>query len=126
MVKISGTYAAPLGITISAFYSFASGRPYTTRLRSLEANTGWLQQGVVTINAEKRGSQRLPANHNLDFRVEKNFRLGPGSLRLMVDVFRALNLHTTTSIGSLRGVDIGRVFGIVSPRYVRIGVGYNF
>lgn len=126
IIKATGTYAAPFGIMISAYYTFASGRPYTTRLRNLEANTGNLQQGVVTINAEPRGSQRLPANHNLDFRIEKNFKLGPGSLRFMVDVFRSLNLQTTTSIGSLRGVDIGRVYGIASPRYVRVGVGYRF
>jgi hypothetical protein len=126
LVKISGTYTAPLGIMISAYYTFASGAPYTTRLRTLEAGIGTLHQGVVTINAETRGSQRLPSNHNLDFRIEKSFRLGPGSLRLMVDVFRSLNLQTTTSIGSLRGVDIGRVYGIVSPRYVRLGAGYRF
>lgn len=126
LVKVAGTFLAPYGIMISGYYTFASGSPYTTRLRSLEANTGWLQQGVVTINAEPRGSQRLPSIHNLDFRVEKNFNLGPGNFSLMVDVFRALNLHTTTSIGSLRGVDIGRVYGIVSPRYVRIGASYKF
>lgn len=126
LVKILGTYRAPLGLVMSAYYTFASGAPYTRRLRSLETELGRLSQGVVTINAETRGSENLPAQHNLDFRVEKNFKIGPGHLSLMVDVFRSLNLQTTTSIGSLTGVDIGRVYGIMSPRYVRLGLRYRF
>jgi hypothetical protein len=126
LVKVQGTYAAPLGFVLSAYYTFASGLPYTRRLRSLEAGIGALSQGVVTINAETRGSSNLPAQHNLDLRLEKAFKIGPGHLSLIADVFRSLNLNTTTSIGSLTGVDIGRVYGIMSPRYVRLGARYSF
>lgn len=126
MVRIQTIYIAPLGFLLSAHYQFGSGVPYTRSLRSLEAGLGSLYQGIVTILAEPRGTYQLPDQHLLDIRVEKDFRLGPGHLCLMADVFNVFNANTTTSVGVRTNVDFQRVYGILGPRYLSIGAAYRF
>lgn len=125
MVKIQGTYMAPLGINISAFYFFGTGVPYTRILRSYTAGVD-LYQGWVGINAEPRGSQKLPSQHKLDIRLEKDFNLGRGQLTFLVDCYNVFNANTTTGIGATTDVDWGVVRGIMSPRYIMVGAEYKF
>ncbi|RLE02728.1 MAG: hypothetical protein DRJ11_06315 [Candidatus Aminicenantes bacterium] len=125
-VDVRFIYAGPWGINFSAFYQFGTGVPYTRLLRSIEAGLGVLYQGVVTIFAEPRGSHRLPSQHILDLRLEKSFRVGPGSLSLLVDVFNTFNKNTTTSIGTITGVDWQQVHGIMGPRYAQVAFRYRF
>lgn len=132
LVKVQGTYMAPLGIMISGYYQFGSGVPYTRVLRSYEAGLGSLYQGGVTIFAEPRGSHELPDQHLLDLRIEKAFNVGRGQIALQADVYNAFNNNRTTSIGNVTNYDWFQdsrgqaVYGIMGPRYFQLGVLYRF
>ncbi len=132
LIKVQATYQGPLGINVGAYYQFGSGIPYTRALRTYEAGLGDLWQGAVTINAEKRGTYKLPDQHLLDLRVEKAFNVWRGQLGLQVDVYNVFNNNQTTGIGNLTNFDWfqrangQRVYSIMGPRYVQLGLIYRF
>ncbi len=132
LVKVQASYQAPLGINIGAYYQFGSGIPYTRAIRTYEAGLGELWQGAVTINAEQRGTYMLPDQHLLDVRIEKAFNIWRGQLGFQVDVYNVFNNNQTTSIGNLTNWDWfktaagQRVYGIMSPRYIQLGIIYRF
>ena len=131
LVKVQATYAAPFGINVSAYYQFGSGVPYTRTIRTLEAGLGYIWQGAVSIFAEKRGSYRLPDQHLLDLRLEKTFNIWRGQLGLQLDVYNVFNNNQTTSIGATTNWDWfkdkpRKVYSIMGPRYLQLGVVYRF
>jgi hypothetical protein len=132
LVKVQASYQGPLGINLGAYYQFGSGIPYTRQIRTYEAGLGDLYQGGVTINAEKRGTYLLPSQHMLDIRLEKAFNVMNGQLGLQVDVYNVFNNNVTTGIGNLTNFDWfqrangQRVYSILGPRYVQLGLVYRF
>jgi outer membrane receptor protein involved in Fe transport len=75
----------------------------------------------------------LPVQKILDLRLEKTFELGRGKLHLMLDGFNILNTKDVTNamvkrveIAGILARDVGRVVGLVSPRYLRLGLMYEF
>ncbi len=132
LVKVQASYQGPLGINLGAYYQFGSGIPYTRQIRTYEAGLGNLYQGGVTINAEKRGTYLLPKQHMLDIRLEKAFNVMNGQLGLQVDVYNVFNNNVTTGIGNLTNFDWfqrangQRVYSIMGPRYVQLGLVYRF
>jgi len=132
LVKVQGTYMAPFGINLSAFYQFGSGVPYSRQLRTREAGLGSLWQGTVTIFAEKRGSYKLPEQHLLDVRLEKTFDIWRGELGFQLDVYNVFNNNKATSLGSLTNRNWFKdqrgqsVLGIMGPRYMQLGIVYRF
>ena len=123
--KIQGTYKAPLGLMLSGDFQYFSGMPFTRTIRSIDAGLS-LFQGVVTRNAEPRGSDLTPDNYLLSLRIEKRFGIGPGDLSIMVDVFNVFNSNKITSYGTRTGLDYMTPISITDPRYVRVGVSYRF
>ena len=132
MIKVQGTYLAPLGIMISGYYQFGSGVPYTRILRSYEAGLGSLYQGGVSIFVEPRGSHELPDQHLLDLRLEKSFNVGRGQIALQADIYNAFNSNRATSLGNTTNYDWfldergQAVYGILGPRYFQLGILYRF
>lgn len=130
LVKIQGTYVGPWGLNFSAYYQFGSGIPYTRIIRSYEAGLGYLYQGLVSIYAEKRGSENLPAQHLLDLRIQKDIKLPKGELGIVFDCYNAFNNNKATSVGATTNYDYTTtyqaVYGIMSPRYVQLGLIYKF
>jgi Carboxypeptidase regulatory-like domain len=132
LVKVQATYQGPWGINVGAFYQFGSGIPYTRQIRTYEAGLGDLYQGGVTINAEKRGTYLLPSQHLLDIRAEKAFNVSKGQIAFQVDVYNVFNNNVTTGIGNLtnfdwfKRADGQRVYSIMGPRYVQLGLVYRF
>lgn len=130
LVKVQGTYMAPLGITVSGYYQFGSGVPYTRVIRSYEAGLGSLYQGGVSIFAEERGSRRLPDQHLLDLRIEKAFNVGRGEIALQFDAYNVFNNNKATSVGNVTDYDMfldgQAIYGIMGPRYFQLGVLYRF
>ncbi len=130
LVKVQGTYMAPMGITISGYYQFGSGVPYTRVIRSYEAGLGSLYQGGVSIFAEARGNRRLPDQHLLDLRIEKAFNVGRGEIALQFDAYNVFNNNKATSVGNVTDYDMfldhQAVYGIMGPRYFQLGVIYRF
>lgn len=131
LVKVQGTYIGPWGISASAYYQFGSGVPYTRRLRSIEAGLGVLYQGAEIIYVEPRGSEKLPAQHNLDLRIEKTFNLWRGQIGIQLDAYNVFNSNKATSVGSLTNVSWfsptdKSIYGIMNPRYFQFGLIYRF
>jgi len=124
-VKIQGTYLAPFDISLSTACFIMSGLPYGRYLRTTEAKAS-LYQGTISILVEPFGTYHLPWIYDLNFRLEKSFRLGPGSITIQGDVFRLLNSQRTTSVGTLTNVDFQNVLGIEGARYFRLGLLYRF
>jgi hypothetical protein len=71
----------------------------------------------------------MPVLKILDLRLEKSFRMGPGKLSVIFDVFNLFNSQDVTNAYTKKteGVDtIGQITGIVAPRKYRGGIMYTF
>ncbi len=132
LVKVQGTYVGPWGLTVSGYYQFGTGVPYTRLLRTYEAGLGNLYQGGVTIFVEPRGTHELPDQHLLDLRIEKAFKLGKGQIAAQIDIYNAFNNNQATSVGVTSNYDWfldergQAVYGIMGPRYFQFGLVYRF
>ncbi len=70
---------------------------------------------------------RLAALWLVDLRLSRGFRLGPGTLTGMVDVFNLTNQATTLQVArDIELPNFDRPREIVRPRIVRLGLGYRF
>src|SRR5262249_46459328 len=94
-IKMQGTYALPWGINSAWSYRYATGDTWTPRIRT---PSGLLSQGRLRIFGEPRGSERLPGQHTLDVRAEKEFPVGKGALRFTMDVFNLFNTGYPTTV----------------------------
>jgi hypothetical protein len=132
LVKVQGTYIGPWGLTVSGYYQFGTGVPYTRVIRTYEAGLGSLYQGGVAIFAEPRGTQELPDQHLLDLRIEKAFNLGKGQIAAQIDIYNVFNNNQATSVGNTTNYDWfldergQSIYGIMGPRYFQFGVIYRF
>jgi hypothetical protein len=85
-----------------------------------------LNQGRTTIYTEPKGSRRLKSQANLDFRLEKPFRIKNMRLGLLVDVFNVLNSDFPLYVSGTAGPDFGQPIDITSPRGWRVGLRFAF
>ena len=99
----------------------SSGRRIRTAARNRANN------GNTTIRLEPYGSRSLSAFNILNFRVNKDFRLG-GSRRLGIDfdVFNLLNSATPTGADFASGPTFGYATGVTPPLITRIGARLTF
>jgi hypothetical protein len=123
-LKLNGTVQAPLGIIIGTYFRAYAGRRYTRQIRSSDLGLK-LNQGIVTIYAEEKGSRGLPWQYIWDLRLEKTFRIsGLPVLSFTVDCFNVLNRNTPTSVETLSSstaqFEIAR--SIMDPRSARVGM----
>ncbi len=88
--KAEGTYRIPYwgGFNISGIYRYITGAAWGRR-----AGIRGLDQGTETVRIEPRGTRRVDALNNFDFRVEKTFVFGQQSRTagLYIDVFNVNN-----------------------------------
>lgn len=131
IVKVTGLVKGPLGINISGYYRYMSGRRWTRSVSSdhLTDILGYLNQGDVVVNAEKRGSRGLPALNMLDLRVEKAFTIKNWQLKVFADVFNVFNANTATSVYTESSDPVytfGETNDIIAPRVVRLGAKIEF
>jgi hypothetical protein len=135
MLKLQGSYILPFDIWFNAYFSYISGNTWTKRIRTS------LDQGRTTFFAEPRGSQRYDARVNLDLRLEKTFLIMQKyRIGIMMDIFNVFNSNTITSWGTrwgydwqplqyepdAAGPDGHEVYGLVSPRAIRLGARFFF
>lgn len=131
--KLSGSYLLPFDVLAGVNYRYNSGRPYTPTVRF----TG-LNQGDVTINAERPGTSRLDGQHLLDVRLEKRFNIARSEIGVLLDTFNLLNIDAVLSQNALAGtLNVNtRVFvasptarqitSIMPPRTLLLGVRWSF
>lgn len=120
-VKIQATYALPLDIILSAYYTYSSGWTWTRQL-----NIFGLYQGSVNILTEPHGSRRLPAKNILDLRVEKSFNIKDFRLRFWLDIFNLFNQGRETAVFQTVGPTFGMPTAINAPRSFLAGFRFMF
>jgi hypothetical protein len=110
-----------LGIDISAIYSYMQGVRYS---RQFYAS---LDQGNVSIYGVARNSLLGHSIQQLDMRLEKKLKVGPGTIGFLVDVHNIFNSNTATSLSELVDTQTEPfIYGVQDPRYFQLGVRYIF
>ncbi len=118
---LAGYFFKPLGIDISGIYSYMQGLRYSRKF------TVPLNQGYVQVYAVERSTLLADSIQQLDIRLEKRLRLGPGTIGFLVDAHNVFNSDTPNSISDI--LDLQKepnVYGIQDPRYFQLGVRYIF
>ncbi len=120
--KIAGVYAFPWGFNAGWFFRHQSGDTWTPRVL-----VRGLNQGPFRIFGLPRGSNRLPSQDILDLRLEKQFSIYDGQLRLTADIFNVFNSAYVTAVNDRFGADsFGQPTGLTPPRAIRLGLRYTF
>ncbi|MCP4215053.1 MAG: TonB-dependent receptor [bacterium] len=128
--KINALVKGPLGINMSCYFRYLSGRAYGRII-----DTQYLENVTfvedTAVYAEAPGAYFLPDLAILDLRVEKMFRFGKRmSVRFFADIFNVFNTNTTTGVhtdSSNPEYTFGEASGIYSrPRTVRLGGKFEF
>jgi hypothetical protein len=121
--KVMGSYRAPYEISISALYNFLAGLPRqrTYTFRNVPNAVS------VTLPLEALGTQRDPAQHVVNLKASRPFRLG-GQRRISLsgEVFNLFNVNTATTVRYVSSTTYGAISAILPPRVARIGIEFNF
>ncbi len=124
--KVLGSYQAPYGFNLSASAYYISGDTWTRVVRPR------VNQGRQEMFIEQRGSNRLPGQSAIDFKIDKEIRLGGARrLGLVYEVFSLMNKSTVTSVTyrtptSSSGTPVGTPQGLVTPRQMFFSLTYKF
>jgi hypothetical protein len=125
--KVSGSYEAPYGFTLSGNVLYNQGYPYQssyTITRAIYPNLTRASQAVVL---SERGAERLPNVFLADLRVSRTFRLPAGrSVTPQVEFFNLSNAATVTRLTTSAGSSYLRPSEILAPFVVRVGLGMKF
>ncbi len=131
VLKASGMYRLPFDINVGFFANLRSGFR-TTRTVSAKALGLKLSQGDAAVNAESRGSYKMPTRFTLDIKVEKVFRIGKFNLRGFVDIFNVFNESTkirtwrNSSTAGGSNPQLWEMTAIAAPRIFRLGAKFEF
>jgi Carboxypeptidase regulatory-like domain/TonB dependent receptor-like, beta-barrel len=128
-VKIAGTYNVPVwgGISISGTYRYLTGDAWGRR-----ADITDLDQGRETVRIETRGTRRVGAENNFDFRVEKTFPLGGArSVGVFFNFYNMNNQGVADNdedrpLQDLSGSSFGDPRFWIDPRTIRLGARFQF
>jgi hypothetical protein len=100
LVKLFGTFSLPYEFMFSFFYTHADGSPWartvTVRPPAAWATANNASTSGYSINVNPPGTYRNEAADSLDLRLERDFRLGPGTLGAFVNIFNLLGAYTLT------------------------------
>lgn len=134
--KSVGSYDIPvIDVTLGFDFRLESGDRYTKSIFldpdiDRDSTVPWWDQ-EVTIFAEPRGSNRLPAMKIFSLRAEKFLRFGD-SIRfaVLIDVFNVFNWDTVTYVETLYDpwseFQFGHVWDIQNMREWKLGLRFEF
>ncbi len=121
ILKASGTYFLPWGLSVSGNYRYYTGAPLVP---SLTVN---LNQGPVTVFTNLRGETRYPSVSLLDFRLSKIFSVGrTAKIEAMFNLFNAFNAATVTSEVTTVGPSFGAPTQLLTPVVAGFGARLTF
>ena len=137
--KVYATYMIPVvDVGLNAIWQSLSGRTWTPFQRFTTAQTGF---GVSSAGREyflePRGSRRMPTQHTLDLRFDKQFRIGQRDrISAYVDFANVFNKATILDFqarspsiavsGIDEPIDVGAPSSVISPRQITIGGRWAF
>jgi hypothetical protein len=121
IARLSGSYTLPWWrIGVAGFLNARSGYPY---IRQVLTPTRPFSASTVEVFLDRRGDERLPNFQSLDLRVDKPFTFfGRMKVTASMDVFNALNAHTTLSMrGRQNAGNANTISALLAPRVLRFG-----
>jgi hypothetical protein len=138
--KLFGSYAVTDDITLGMNASVQSPRkygcigayPFADGRASQTTMTAWYCNGVLTPRGSQFDGEWIK---RVDLSLAWNLPIGemPGRLQLRADVFNVFDSEGATDFVEVGdralgdpNPDYGRVSAYQTPRYVRLGVSYNF
>ena len=138
LVRVSGTYALPWGVTASGNLTVNDGANRTVSVNG----PGGVYGGVTssgaqasnitydTLTFQPTGTTRLAAAKLLDLGAQKvfTFRGGKNRVKVMFDAFNVLNVNTITGYASntLSSTNFNAPNAIIPPRVFRVGAQIVF
>jgi hypothetical protein len=145
VIKLFGSFSLPYNFLFSFFYMHTDGSPWGRTVK-VQPPAGWAEDNNVsdtpyTVYVEPPGSRRNESVDDVDFRLEKDFKVGPGKIGLYMDIFNLLGAYTLTVAqnpgGTWRPTDNNTSEGTYTPgstglrgfagsRQVRFSLLYRF
>jgi hypothetical protein len=100
LIKLYGTFNMPYKFLFSFFYMHTDGSPWgrtvTVRPPAAWSTAHNASTTGYAIYVSPNGTYRNEASDSLDLRLQKDFKLGPGSLGVYADIFNLLGAYTLT------------------------------
>ncbi len=129
--KVYGTYRLPFDFVVAGMFNLVSGasatRTYIFRTADPLGGTPLANASQLTVALGPPGSQRLPNQRVLNFKLSRVFSLrGARRLTASVQVFNVLNSNVPTTISFLSGQTYGAQSEITPPRIARVGLQFAF
>lgn len=126
MLKIQGNVILPFEISLTANFSAISGNTWTTTYKP-PRGIYMPSSANLNIRLEPRGSQRYPAQYNLDLRLEKTFQIGNLKLGVYGDMFNSFNGDETLAwLTQVNVPTYQKVTSIRAPRDFKLGLRFWF
>lgn len=148
VLKLMGTYKLPYDLFASCYYTYMSGTPLP-RSVTIIPPASWVQDNnaysePATVLLEKPGTRRAEPYHNLDLRIEKEFRLGSsGRISMYVDILNALgkkysfiskndggfwfpDAENTTQGTRVLSENYKKITSLSGTRMIRLGLNLRF
>jgi len=130
-LRFDRAYTARLGLSFPFYRGFRfavlakyyDGQPFARKI-IVEG----LNQGPFYVQAFYRGQARYEFNMTVDVRLEKDFPLGKGRGRFIIEGYNISNFALATAENEWTGPHFPRRWAteIESPRHIRLGVAYEF
>jgi hypothetical protein len=100
IVKLYGTFTMPYDFMFSFFYTHYDGSPWG-RTVTVRPPAAWAAENNASttgysIYVNPPGTYRNEAADNLDLRLGKDFKVGPGTVDVYMNVFNLLGAYTLT------------------------------
>jgi len=100
LIRLYGTFRLPYQLIFSFIYMHTDGSPWA-RTVTVVPPAAWVAANRVkstsySINVETPGTRRNESSDSLDLRIEKDFKLGPGTLGAYVNIFNVLGAYNLT------------------------------
>jgi hypothetical protein len=127
-IKVEGLVKGPFGINLSGYFRYLSGLPVT---RTVSNNyLGLTLKQNVTIYAETRGSEFIPAAVQLDLRLEKTVNIGGLNIGVFADCFNVFNRGVATGMSmnssNLTTYKFKQMTAINDPRIIQLGARITY
>jgi hypothetical protein len=119
--KVVGSYNFPHEFRVSGVLRTQSGAPYARTF-----TVSGLNQGTITVLAERNGDSRLDSVATVDITVGKRFTAGRARIEPELAMFNIFNANEVFEINTASGANFGRVINFLAPRIFRFGVRVNF
>lgn len=122
--KLSGMYALPWNMSISAFYNLRDGLQFNRTIQSPN-RTG--SGGTVNVQIEPQGTTHYPRFSQLDLHWDKGLLFGQRRIQFNVDLFNITNAATVLARQTRQNfAQANYVTSILAPRVARFGLKVNF